>query len=375
MVNIVCQRSRDRFCNTTLANQVELINLSLCFHYKMGLEAYDTFRQLKARCARSGHKLVVSAPYACFLSLLYICDQVNGRAMRVLAHPARLVARQTRPRLLRPRILFACAIPFRRTVVYADGPADGRAYEIIASDAGPSSSRSQHPFAEAEHEYDQDAAPYEPPIDAEPGKGFITTATPQSDYLPSPPTGPVFTPTTGPQHPFDTHAFVNYLESHGLDLETSQTVMEGTRSMIVERSARTRERMLAKEELENQAYLFKAALNELRTELSVRARNDGTALRTAAGAIRREVEGLEVKIKEDVQTMKHEYVQSVMISGVLTISIEMEMNNRKDDTRTEMKGFDMTIEEINNKFTISLGDLRTEIESAKWDATRRAICE
>lgn len=56
-------------------------------------------------------------------------------------------------------------------------------------------------------------------------------------------------------------------------------------------------------------------------------------------------------------------------------SIEMEMNNRKDDTRTEMKGFDMTIEEINNKFTISLGDLRTEIESAKWDATRRAICE
>jgi hypothetical protein len=145
--------------------------------------------------------------------------------------------------------------------------------------------------------------------------------------------------------------------------------------MIVERSARTRERMLAKEELENQAYLFKAALNELRTELSVRARNDGTALRTAAGAIRREVEGLEVKIKEDVQTMKHEYVQSVMISGVLTISIEMEMNNRKDDTRTEMKGFDMTIEEINNKFTISLGDLRTEIESAKWDATRRAICE
>jgi hypothetical protein len=31
-------------------------------------------------------------------------------------------------------------------------------------------------------------------------------------------------------------------------------------------------------------------------------------------------------------------------------------------------------QEINNKFTISLGDLKTEIESAKWDATRRAIC-
>lgn len=77
------------------------------------------------------------------------------------------------------------------------------------------------------------------------------------------------------------------------------------------------------------------------------------------------------------------------------LSIEMDMNNRKSETRTEMKGFDIAIEvgtsaaysasheygadpfdqEINNKFTISLGDLRTEIESAKWDATRRAICE
>jgi hypothetical protein len=31
------------------------------------------------------------------------------------------------------------------------------------------------------------------------------------------------------------------------------------------------------------------------------------------------------------------------------------------------------LQEINNKFTISLGDLKTEIEQAKWDATRRAI--
>lgn len=55
-------------------------------------------------------------------------------------------------------------------------------------------------------------------------------------------------------------------------------------------------------------------------------------------------------------------------------SIEMDMNNRNAENRSELKEFDLSIEEINNKFTISLGDLRTEIESAKWDATRRAIC-
>lgn len=58
-----------------------------------------------------------------------------------------------------------------------------------------------------------------------------------------------------------------------------------------------------------------------------------------------------------------------------TRSIEMDMNNRKAENRSDQKGLDIDIEEINNKFTISLGDLRTEIESAKWDATRRAISE
>lgn len=54
------------------------------------------------------------------------------------------------------------------------------------------------------------------------------------------------------------------------------------------------------------AYLFRAALSELRTELSVRARNDGLALKALTGAIQREVQGLEQKMKEDVQVLKHE---------------------------------------------------------------------
>lgn len=51
----------------------------------------------------------------------------------------------------------------------------------------------------------------------------------------------------------------------------------------------------------------------------------------------------------------------------------MEMDSSKADTRAEMKRYEMGVQEINNKFTISLSDLRTEIESAKWDSTRRAI--
>ncbi len=64
-------------------------------------------------------------------------------------------------------------------------------------------------------------------------------------------------------------------------------------------------------------------------------------------------------MSEDVQMLKHD--------------IELDMGNRKTDTRSDMKQASIDIEEINNRATISIGDLKTEIESAKWEATRRAI--
>lgn len=82
--------------------------------------------------------------------------------------------------------------------------------------------------------------------------------------------------------------------------------MEAVRRFIVRRGEVARDCMLGKEDMENAAYLFRAALNELRTELSVRTRNDGTALKAMSSAIRREVDQLEQKLKEDVQTLKHE---------------------------------------------------------------------
>lgn len=121
--------------------------------------------------------------------------------------------------------------------------------------------------------------------------------------------------------------------------------------------------------------MFKAALSKLRTEANVRNRNTGLAARSALSAVRRELERLEHKIAGDMQVLKHD--------------VEMDMSESKDENRTTMKMLDIQIEvsqesigavgadrqEINGRATISIGDLRTEIESAKWDSTRRAISE
>lgn len=57
---------------------------------------------------------------------------------------------------------------------------------------------------------------------------------------------------------------------------------------------------------EKQAYLFRAALAELRAEITMSTNNDSAAIRTATSALRREVDRLDIKMKEDVTTLKHE---------------------------------------------------------------------
>ena len=55
-----------------------------------------------------------------------------------------------------------------------------------------------------------------------------------------------------------------------------------------------------------QAYLFKAALSELRSETSVLTRNETAAMRAATAALRREVDTLETRMREEIATLKHE---------------------------------------------------------------------
>lgn len=57
-----------------------------------------------------------------------------------------------------------------------------------------------------------------------------------------------------------------------------------------------------------QAYLFKAALSELRTELTMRTRNESATMRTATAALRREVDAVDGHMKEDIANLKHECV-------------------------------------------------------------------
>lgn len=100
-------------------------------------------------------------------------------------------------------------------------------------------------------------------------------------------------------------------------------------------------------------------MSELKTEIQSMRKNESTQLRLEALALQRQLEMLDQRMREDLQTMRTE--------------VEMEVEMRRSATRSEAKDIELRIQELDNKFTVKLGDLRTEMERYKWDATRRLL--
>ncbi|WFD31881.1 heme o synthase [Malassezia sp. CBS 17886] len=142
--------------------------------------------------------------------------------------------------------------------------------------------------------------------------------------------------------------------------DPAEAIMDLTRALLHQRGTELEDDYLGRSDLDNQYYLFSSALSELRTEVRVRARNDGAALRSLTSLLQREVEALTQRLQGDMERLKHD--------------IQVDMNNRKTEVKDDNNNLDQEIQDLNNRFTIFLSDLKTEIEqSIKWDATRRAL--
>lgn len=108
-----------------------------------------------------------------------------------------------------------------------------------------------------------------------------------------------------------------------------------------------------------ESYLFNAALSELRTEIQVMRQKDIQLLKSDTMAITREVEALGQKLNEDVDFLKNE--------------IALDMENRKNETRSGQKEIDITIQELNNKFTVQLGEVKTGLEAVRWETIWKGL--
>lgn len=100
--------------------------------------------------------------------------------------------------------------------------------------------------------------------------------------------------------PFSTHKFVKKLELNGLRRGTSEEIMLFTKKFLIYNDERITKELLSKSDLENEAYLFTAALAELKTEFEIKSRNDGITLKSLTTSLQRDTESLSQRMKEDM---------------------------------------------------------------------------
>ncbi|KZT24465.1 hypothetical protein NEOLEDRAFT_1206619 [Neolentinus lepideus HHB14362 ss-1] len=184
---------------------------------------------------------------------------------------------------------------------------------------------------------------------------------PVSSDLPSSHVSPPIPHASIPQYanpPFHTHRFFQVLEKT-FPTPIARGLMRATRALLVDRTGRVKRDGLTTKDLENQAYLFRAALSELRAEINVRHGNETGAIRSNTTNLRRDIDNLDQKMKEDIGTLKHE--------------LQMELDNRKTEYKTELKRQDILIEDVLNKSIVTLGDLRTIMEEVKWVIMWRTV--
>ncbi|CAG8509368.1 9957_t:CDS:2 [Paraglomus brasilianum] len=160
---------------------------------------------------------------------------------------------------------------------------------------------------------------------------------------------------------FNTYNIVKELEEKGFTRGQSVAIMKCFRALLLDTSTTLKSQMLAKSGLDNELYLFRAALSELRTEMQILRKNDTAALLSQTSQIQRDLNAISRRMTDDIATLKNE--------------MQIDFNNRRDDIRLDQKKMQLKLEEMNNRCMIALGEIRTAVEALKWETTRKGISE
>ncbi|KAJ2869362.1 hypothetical protein GGI22_000314, partial [Coemansia erecta] len=162
-----------------------------------------------------------------------------------------------------------------------------------------------------------------------------------------------------PYAPFNTYRLVRLLIEAGYSGGQAKTIMLLFKHQVYETVERVKANMLTKSDLENDAYLFRAALQELRTETQMIRKNDQAILESQLAGIDREIESLAQKINDDIANVRSD--------------IEIEMNNHKHDTSHAMKSLDMKLHELSSKYQFVVGEMKTDVEAIRLESIRHGL--
>ena len=161
-------------------------------------------------------------------------------------------------------------------------------------------------------------------------------------------------------HHFDSYSLVKQLEDGGYRREQAVTAMKAVRSLLAQHLDVAQSSLVSKSDVENEAYLFKAACAELSIEVRNNRRRADELVRQQRSLLQHEVDIAAQSVNQELLT--------------LADVVKELFNDRKMAVREEQKALESAIQQLSYKITIMLNsEMRSEIEGLRWVLIRRSV--
>ncbi|CAK7269446.1 hypothetical protein SEPCBS119000_003572 [Sporothrix epigloea] len=161
-------------------------------------------------------------------------------------------------------------------------------------------------------------------------------------------------------HHFDSYSLVKQLEEGGYQKEQAVTAMKAVRSLLAQHLDMAQSSLVSKSDVENEAYLFKAACAELSIEVRNNRRRADELVRQQRTLLQHEVDIAAQSVNQELLT--------------LADVVKELFDDRKMAVREEQKTRESAIQQLSYKITIMLNsEMRSEIEGLRWVLIRRSV--
>ncbi|KAI9221100.1 hypothetical protein BC828DRAFT_357369, partial [Blastocladiella britannica] len=187
-----------------------------------------------------------------------------------------------------------------------------------------------------------------------------STPAPAPMAMPLPPPLPVpqSSSMTG-QPTFDTYKFVQRLEQEGFTRVQAEAIMQSFLEVIGDSITNLRSTMVTKPEQEKNTHMYKVDFTALKSEMKMLEKSDFSLLRTETERLTAELEKLKQRLREETNRLQ--------------AGVRLDMNLEKGRIRDESSVQEAKIREADARIETEIANIRTVMESIKYDIIRNVV--
>ncbi|CEL56264.1 Protein fmp32, mitochondrial OS=Schizosaccharomyces pombe (strain 972 / ATCC 24843) GN=fmp32 PE=3 SV=1 [Rhizoctonia solani AG-1 IB] len=172
------------------------------------------------------------------------------------------------------------------------------------------------------------------------------------------------------QHHFDTHQFVQRLESEGLSRSQAEALMSAIAEVIDESVRNMSRNMVTKTDQEKYSYTQKVDFAQLKSEIQLLEKNDVALMKADNDRLVTDVERLKARLREEISRTQAGVRLDLNLERVSPVSVRVSVQNGGlmdgiGRIRDESSVQELKIREVDTRIESEISGLRTAIEQSK----------